>query len=80
MASRGIGLVVCTECPWRLRHEFPEPLGLVCRYHIARFDGAPAVDVISAWMGRYGFREDALSWVPTKWIVTILVQVRSKLR
>lgn len=80
LAMAGSGLVVCTECPWRLRHEYPEHAGFVCRNHIERFDAAPAAVIISGWMKAHGFRDEALSWVPARWVVGTLSVVRSKLR
>ncbi|HEX9709580.1 MAG TPA: hypothetical protein VGB42_06405 [Candidatus Thermoplasmatota archaeon] len=72
--------VVCTECPWRLRHEYPQPMGLVCRYHIERFDGAPAADVIAGFLRSHGFREDALAWLPSKAVLRALQEIRSRMR
>ena len=71
--------VVCTECPWRLRHEYPQPMGLICRTHIERYDGAPAPELLTLWLKRHGFREDCLDWFPSRRALAVLQAIRAKM-
>ena len=72
--------VVCTECPWRLRHEFPENGGWICRFHVERFDGMPAVDVIERFLLKHGFKAGTMEAWPTRMTLSILREVRKRLR
>ena len=80
MAGAHSGRVVCTECPWRLRHEFPENGGWICRFHVEKFDGMPAIDVLERFFLNHGFKVGTLDAWPTRVTISVLRIIRARLR